>query len=163
MGGIGIGGRGTYDLGAMLNERDVQWVAVCDVLKSKRQAAKNLVDNKQGNEDCAMYADLRQLLADRTDVDAVLIATGDRWHALASVMAMRAGKDVYCEKPACLTMAQGQMVVETARRYGRVYQTGAQRLSEPNHAQNQGRPSSRPVGGKRPDPDLSIALQPGPV
>ncbi|MCX6868048.1 MAG: Gfo/Idh/MocA family oxidoreductase [Verrucomicrobia bacterium] len=80
-----------------------------------------------------MYGDMRQLLAERTDVDAVLIATGDRWHALASVMAMRAGKDVYCEKPACLTMAQGQMVVETARRYGRVYQTGAQRLSEPNH------------------------------
>ena len=80
-----------------------------------------------------MYSDLRQLLAERTDIDAVLIATGDRWHALASMLAMRAGKDVYCEKPACLTMAQGQMVVETARRYGRVYQTGAQRLSEPNH------------------------------
>jgi len=62
-----------------------------------------------------------------------LIATGDRWHALASIMAMRAGKDVYCEKPACLTMAQGKMVVETAKRYSRIYQTGAQRLSEGNH------------------------------
>ena len=133
MGSIGIGGRGSYDLSTMLNERDVQWVAVCDVLKSKRQAAKNMVDSKQGNKDCAVYGDLRQFLAERTDVDAVVIATGDRWHALASTLAMRAGKDVYCEKPACLTMAQGQMVVETARRYGRVYQTGAQRLSEPNH------------------------------
>jgi hypothetical protein len=133
MGGIGIGGRGSYDLGAMLNEREVQWVAVCDVLKSKRQAAKDTVDRKYGTKDCAAYGDLRQLLAERTDVDAVLIATGDRWHALASTLAMRAGKDVYCEKPACLTMAQGQRVVETARRYGRVYQTGAQRLSEPNH------------------------------
>ena len=133
MGGIGIGGRGSYDLSAMLTERDVQWVAVCDVLKSRREAAKNMVDSKHGNKDCAVYGDLRQFLAERTDVDAVLIATGDRWHALASILAMRAGKDVYCEKPACLTMAQGQMVVETARRYGRVYQTGAQRLSEPNH------------------------------
>jgi hypothetical protein len=133
MGGIGIGGRGSYDLGAMLNEREVQWVSVCDVLKSKRQAAKDTVDRKYGTKDCAAYADLRQLLAERTDLDAVLIATGDRWHALASTLAMRAGKDVYCEKPACLTMAQGQAVVETARRYGRVYQTGAQRLSEPNH------------------------------
>jgi predicted dehydrogenase len=133
MGGIGIGGRGTYDLGALLNERDVQWVAVCDVLKKRREAAKNMVDSKQGHKDCAVYGDLRQFLSERTDVDAVLIATGDRWHALASTLAMRAGKDVYCEKPACLTMAQGQMVVETARRYGRVYQTGAQRLSEPNH------------------------------
>ncbi len=133
MGGIGLGGRGSYDLGAMLAEPEVQWVAVCDVRKGQREAAKNTVDSKQGNKDCAMYADLRQLLAERNDVDAVLIATGDRWHALASMLAMRAGKDVYCEKPACLTMAQGQMVVETARRYGRVYQTGAQRLSEPNH------------------------------
>jgi hypothetical protein len=133
MGGIGIGGRGSYDLGWMINEPDVQWVAVCDVLKSRREAAKQVVDGKYGNKDCAVYGDLRELLAERTDVDAVLIATGDRWHALASVMAMQAGKDVYCEKPACLTMAQGQMVVETARRYGRVYQTGAQRLSEPHH------------------------------
>ena len=133
MGGIGLGGRGSYDLGAMLNEREVQWVAVCDVRKSRREAAKNVVDTKQGTKDCAAYADLRQLLAERTDLDAVLIATGDRWHALASTLAMRAGKDVYCEKPACLTMAQGREVVETARRYGRVYQTGAQRLSEPNH------------------------------
>jgi len=125
MGGIGIGGRGSHDLGWMLNESDVQWVAVCD--------ARKTVDDKYDNKDCAVYGDMRQLLAERTDVDAVLIATGDRWHALAAIMAMRAGKDVYCEKPACLTMAQGKAVVETARRYRRVYQTGAQRLSEPNH------------------------------
>ena len=133
MGGIGLGGRGSYDLGYMLTESDVQWVAVCDVVKSKRDAAKNAVDGKYGNKDCAVYGDLRDLLAERADVDAVLIATGDRWHALASIWAMRAGKDVYCEKPACLTMAQGQAVVETARRYNRVYQTGAQRLSEAHH------------------------------
>ncbi len=133
MGGIGMGGRGSHDLGWMLNEPDVQWVAVCDVLKSRRQKAKNTVDSQYGNKNCVAYSDMRQLLAERTDVDAVLIATGDRWHALASILAMRAGKDVYCEKPACLTMAQGQKVVETARRYGRIYQTGAQRLSEPNH------------------------------
>ena len=71
-----------------------------------------MADGKYGNKDCAMYGDMRQFLAERTDVEAVLIATGDRWHALAATWAMRAGKDVYCEKPACLTMAQGQMVVE---------------------------------------------------
>ncbi len=133
MGAIGIGGRGSYDLGSMLGESDVQFVAVCDVRKGNRDSAKNAVDAKNGNKDCAAYIDMRQLLSERTDVDAVLIATGDRWHAPASTLAMQAGKDVYCEKPACLTMAQGQMVVETARRYSRVYQTGAQRLSEPNH------------------------------
>jgi hypothetical protein len=111
----------------------VQWVAICDVVKGKRDAAKKAVDARYGNNDCAVYGDMRQLLTERTDVDAVVIATGDRWHALAATWAMRAGKDVYCEKPACLSMAQGQMVVETARRYARVYQTGAQRLSEPNH------------------------------
>ncbi len=133
MGGIGLGGRGSYDLSVLLPQPDVQWVAVCDVRKSTRDAAKNKVDAQYGNKDCAAYRDMRQFLAERTDVDAVLIATGDRWHALASIWAMQAGKDVYCEKPACLTMAQGRMVVETARRYARVYQTGAQRLSEPPH------------------------------
>ena len=133
MGAIGLGGRGSGDLGWMLGESDVRFVAVCDVRRASREGAKNAVDGKYGNKDCAAYRDMRELLAERTDIDAVLIATGDRWHAPASVMAMRAGKDVYCEKPACLTMAQGQMVVETARRYGRVYQTGAQRLSEAHH------------------------------
>lgn len=133
MGGIGIGGRGTHDLGWMIGEPDVQFVAICDAQKSRRDAAKALIDGRYGNQDCKVYGDIRQFLGERTDVDAVLIATGDRWHSLASILAMRAGKDVYCEKPACLTMAEGRTVVETARRYARVYQTGAQRLSEPNH------------------------------
>jgi len=133
MGAIGVGGRGSSDLGWMLRESDVRFVAICDVRRANRERARNVVNRKYGNKDCTAYRDLRELLAKRTDIDAVLIATGDRWHALASVMAMRAGKDVYCEKPACLTMAQGQMVVDTARRYARIYQTGAQRLSEANH------------------------------
>jgi hypothetical protein len=133
LGGIGLGGRGSGDLSSLIAEPDVQCVAICDVRKSRRDAIKSMVDSGYGSKDCATYGDLRHFLAERTDVDAVLIATGDRWHAPASIMAMRAGKDVYCEKPACLTMAQGQMVVETARNYGRVYQTGAQRLSEANH------------------------------
>jgi len=133
MGGIGLGGRGSSDLNWMMAEPDVQFVAVCDVRKSQRERLKQAIDAKYGTKDCATSGDIRQFLAERTDVDAVLIATGDRWHATASIMAMRAGKDVYCEKPSCLTIAEGQQVVETAQRYGRVYQTGAQRLSEPNH------------------------------
>jgi len=73
---------------------------------------------------------LREFLASRPDIDAVLIATGDRWRATASVLAMRAGKDVYCEKPSSMTISEGQAVVEAARRYGRMYQTGTQRMSE---------------------------------
>ena len=132
LGGIVIGGRGTHDLNWMLPERDVQFVAVCDAKRSQREAIKRLVDNKYGNKDCATYRDLREFLAERTDLDAVLITTGDRWHAVASVLAMRSGKDVYSEKPSSMTVAEGQAVVETARRYGRVYQTGTQRLSEDN-------------------------------
>ena len=132
LGGIGIGGRGSGVLRWMLPEKDVQFVAVCDAKMSQREAVKRLVDEKYGNKDCATYRDLREFLAVRTDIDAVLIATGDRWHALASVLAMRAGKDVYSETPSSMTIAEGRAVVETARRYGRIYQTGTQRLSEGN-------------------------------
>ncbi|MCD6338908.1 MAG: Gfo/Idh/MocA family oxidoreductase [Verrucomicrobia bacterium] len=132
VGGLGIGPRGTHDLRWMLPEKDVQFVAVCDAQKSRREAVKRLVDRRYGNKDCKTYSNMRAFLAERTDIDALLIATGDRWHALAAIMAMRAGKDVYCEKPSCLTIAQGQAVVATAKRYGRIYQTGTQRLSEAN-------------------------------
>ena len=132
LGGIGIGGRGTHDLRCMLPEPDVQFVAICDAQRDRRRAVKKMVDAQYGNEDCAMYRDIREFLAVRTDIDAVLIATGDRWHALAAILAMRAGKDVYSEKPSAMTIAEGQAVVETARRYRRIYQTGTQRLSEAN-------------------------------
>jgi hypothetical protein len=132
LGGMGVGNRGSDDLRWMLPEKDVQFVAICDAKKSSREAVKRIVDTKYGNKDCAMYRDMREFLAQRTDIDALLIATGDRWHALASIMAMRAGKDVYSEKPSSMTIAEGQAVVATAQRYGRIYQTGTQRLSEDN-------------------------------
>lgn len=132
LGGIGIGGRGSGVLSWMMGESDIQFVAVCDPQKGRREAVKRMVDGKYGNTDCALYHDLRDFLATRTDIDAVLSATGDRWHALAAVWAMRSGKDIYSEKPSCMTIAEGQAVVETAKRYGRVYQTGVQRLSEAN-------------------------------
>jgi hypothetical protein len=130
LGAIGLGGRGEYDLKWMLKEPDVQFVAICDVRKVRRQAIKQIADKHYGSSDCEMYPDVREFLATRQDIDAVLIATGDRWHTLAAVMAMRAGKDVYSEKPSSMTIAEGRSVVETARRYGRIYQTGVQRLSE---------------------------------
>jgi hypothetical protein len=132
LGGIGIRNRGSHDLRWMLPEPDVHFVAVCDAQKASREAVKKMVDTRYGNNDCAMYRDIREFLAVRTDIDAVLIATGDRWHALASILAMRAGKDVYSEKPSCMTIAEGRAVVETAQRYRRIYQTGTQRLSEGN-------------------------------
>lgn len=132
LGGLGIGNRGSHDLRWMLPEKDVQFVADCDPQKQRREAVKKMVDTHYGNKDCRIYHDTREFLAERTDIDALLVTTGDRWHALASIMAMRAGKDVYSEKPSCMTIAEGQAVVETARRYRRIYQTGTQRLSEGN-------------------------------
>ncbi len=130
LGGLGIGNRGSFDMRMLLRESDVQCVALCDPQKARREKVKKLVDARYDNQDCKLYSDTREFLSTRPDIDAVLSTTGDRWHALASIMAMREGKDVYTEKPSCMTIAEGQAVVETAERYGRVYQTGTQRLSE---------------------------------
>jgi len=131
LGAIGVGGRGHYDLGAMLHEEDVQVVAVCDVRKTMRDRAKDAVDKRYGHRDCQVFSDFRELL-DRDDIDAVLAAPGDRWHTPMSVLAMKAGKDVYSEKPSTLTIAQGRVLSDVARAYGRVFQTGTQRRSEAN-------------------------------
>ncbi len=101
IGAIGVGGRGTFVLGWMLGEPDVQCVAVCDVRRAHADRAQQLVNSRSGANSCAVYRDLRTLLAERSDLDAVLIA-------------------------------QGQALVATANRCGRVFQTGAQRASEPN-------------------------------
>ena len=133
LGGIGIGNRGTYDLGCFLEEPDVQFVAICDAKAARREAIKKKADAKYGNQDCAMYRDLRELLA-RSDIEAVLIATGPNWHATASMLAANAGKDVYCEKPCTKNIAQSLELAETFRRTGRVFQAGTQRRSLPNFA-----------------------------
>jgi hypothetical protein len=133
LGGIGIGSRGGYDLGCFLHEPDVQFVAVCDVKAARRKAVKEMADTKYGNSDCATYIDMRELLA-RSDIDAVLIATGPNWHATASILAAKAGKDVYCEKPCTKNIAQSLTLAEVFRRTGRVFQAGTQRRSLPNFA-----------------------------
>jgi predicted dehydrogenase len=112
----------------MLNEPDVQFVAICDVQDERRQQVKEMADTHYGNQDCVMYRDMFELL-ERKDIDAVLIATGDRWHALASILAARAGKDVYSEKPCGITIRDCQELSDSINRYGRVFQAGMQRRS----------------------------------
>jgi len=126
LGGIGIGGRGQGDLQCFMSEPGVQFVAIADARAERRQAIKAMADNHYGNKDCATYRDPRELLP-RRDIDAVLIATGDRWHTMASILAAKAGKDIYCEKPCSVTIAESRALAETIRRYGRVYQAGTQR------------------------------------
>ena len=131
VGGVGHGPRGRYDLSVMLPEKDIQFVAVCDVQRTRRLQAKEMVDNHYGNRDCAVYHEMFDVFG-RPDIDAVLIATGDRWHALASILAMKAGKDVYSEKPCGMTIRQIQALAEAVHRYGRVFQAGTQRRSQEN-------------------------------
>ncbi len=133
IGGIGIGNRGTYDLGCFLEQKDVQFAAVCDVKAARRLAVKKIADEKYGNEDCKMYSDFRELL-DRSDIDAVLIATGPNWHATMAMNAARAGKDMYCEKPVTKNISQSLILAETMRRTGRVFQAGTQRRNLPHFA-----------------------------
>ena len=134
LGVIGIGPRCTYDLKAMLQFPDVRCIAIADVQARRRDAGKLLVDQHYGNEDCQLYGDFRELLA-RKDIDAVLIATGDRWHGAASMLAAEAGKDVYSEKPCGITIATCQQLAETMHRTKRVFQAGTQRRSVPNFQQ----------------------------
>jgi len=133
IGGIGIGRRGTYDLGCFLEQKDVQFVAVCDVKDSSRQSVKTTVDGHYGNADCKTHIDYREVL-DRTDIDAVLIATGPNWHCTMAMNAARAGKDIYCEKPVTKNISQSLILAETIRRTGRVFQAGTQRRNLPHFA-----------------------------
>jgi len=131
LGGMGIGGRGSYVLGCFLQEPDVHCVAVCDVQAARRNNTKRMVDAKYGNQDCATYRDFREFLA-RPDIDAVLITTGSNWHTMLSVYAAKAGKDVYCEKPCSKTISESLLLAETFRRTARVFQGGMQRRNLPH-------------------------------
>ena len=131
MGIIGYGGRGKQMLPVFMNQPNVRFLAACDCKSYRRQSAKNAIDAFNGNSDCAAYEDFRELL-ERPDIDALYIATGDRWHARLAIYAMAAGKDVYCEKPISLSMEEGVAVNAAAKRYGRIYQGGVQRRTVGN-------------------------------
>lgn len=120
---VGVGGQGTQNMLGFCSYPEVQVVAVCDVDRGRRLGAKGQVDAFYGNTDCVAYNDFRDLVT-RPDIDIVVNSTPDHWHAIPSIMAMRHGKDVYCEKPMSLTIGEGRMMADTARRYGAVTQVG---------------------------------------
>jgi len=124
---IGCGGQGTGDMGGFMGHPEVQMVAVCDPVPEHRAQARDKVNQRYKNQDCKAYADFRDVLA-RDDIDAVLIGTPDHWHAIVTIAACKAGKDVFCEKPESLTVAEGRAMVEAVRRYGRVFSGGSQRV-----------------------------------
>lgn len=130
MAAVGVGARGRFVLGHFLEQKDVQVVAVCDCFADRRKMAKEIVDGHYGNTGCASYRFHEQVL-ERKDIDAILTAGGDRWHAVMSALAARAGKDVYCEKPFSLTIGEGRALVELTKRQKTVWQCGTQRRSNP--------------------------------
>lgn len=131
MGFIGTGGQGRNLLNQFMNQPEVQAVAVADVDRRHRAEAARMVNARYENQDCAAYLDFRELLA-RRDIDAVLIATPDHWHALAAVAAANAGKDIYCEKPLANSVAEGRAICDAVARNGRILQTGSQERSGDN-------------------------------
>ena len=134
---LGFIGMGTQNRGLMngfLDRKDTQTVAVCDVDTSRRENAKKMVEDKYAKQTgsdykgCGAYADFREVIA-RKDIDAVVIATPDHWHALIAIAAARAGKDIYCEKPLCQSVREARAMVEAVRKNNRVFQTGSMQRS----------------------------------
>jgi predicted dehydrogenase len=124
MAAIGTGGQGTGIMKWAKGKSGVKFVAVCDLDGSRRKKAAEEV-----GKDCHEYKDFRELL-EKERPDAVTIGTVDHWHALTSIAAMKAGCDVYCEKPLSLTVEEGKAMVAAARKYNRVFQTGSQQRSD---------------------------------
>ena len=149
---IGVGGMGTNNMRAFLAQPDVQVVAVCDVVEANneyghwykkgwngewfgREPARKIVESEYAQKSpsgsykgCSAYVDFREIIA-RDDIDAVCVTTPDHWHAIPSIMASAAGKDIYCEKPLSLTVAEGRAMAQAVQRHGTVFQTGTMRRS----------------------------------
>lgn len=145
---IGTGNQGSHDTRAFLAEPDVQVVAVCDVNRASygyktdtqylgREPVREMVEKHYAGQrrsgtfkGCDSHSDFREVLA-RKDVDVVAIVTPDHWHAIMAIMAARAGKDIYCEKPLSLTVEEGRAMANAVKRYGVVLQTGTHHRSSP--------------------------------
>jgi predicted dehydrogenase len=138
LGFIGMGVMNRGHLGGFLGMKDVQVLAVCDVVAERRDHARQMVEKKYGADKkaeykgCEAYSDFRKLL-ERKDIDAVVIATPDHWHTMAAVLAARAKKDIYCEKPLTHNIAEGRRIVDEVKKNEVIFQVGSQQRSEFNN------------------------------
>ena len=141
LGFIGCGKQGRILSNYFLSTNEIRILALSEVYKDKSELMlktirTNQEKNKQpgNNNDIAVYSDFRELLS-RKDIDAVVIATPDHWHAVAAVRAAEAGKDIYCEKPLSLTVKEGRAMVKATRKHNRIFQTGSMQRSWPEFRQ----------------------------
>ena len=123
IGCIGVGSRGRADMNVFLGLDGCRVVSVCDPYKDRQEKAKGMVDAKYGDTGCAMTGDYREVIA-RKDIDAVMIATQDHWHALIATAAATAGKDMYCEKPTGVSVEESRLILNAIRNNKRVFQAG---------------------------------------
>jgi predicted dehydrogenase len=131
MGCVGIGWQGTTNMKNFMKEDDCQVVAVCDVDRFHLATAANLVNAKYGNNDVATYTDFREVMQ-RDDIDTVLLALPDHWHAVPAIVAANSGKDIFGEKPFSHTHAEGVAMVNAVHRNKRIWQTGSWQRSDWN-------------------------------
>jgi len=136
IGVIGVGYQARGHLNLLIRHPDVKVLAVCEVDRTRRENAKQIAEEWYSGDSsigqykgCDAYVDFRELVA-RPDIDAVLIGTPDHWHCIPAVEAMKHGKDVYCEKPLTLTIAEAKTLIDVTRRHKRVFQVGSQQRSD---------------------------------
>jgi predicted dehydrogenase len=128
---LGWGMMGPGNTGKFLQESDCQIVAACDIDKGNLQKALNTINGAYKNTDCKGYHDYREVMA-RKDIDTVMLALPDNWHALTSIEAAKNGKDIYGEKPLARTISEQQAIVRAVQKYQRIWQTGSWQRSENN-------------------------------
>jgi predicted dehydrogenase len=131
VGCVGTGPQGTHDLRNFLAQKDCRVLAICDLKAPVRAATQKLVNDHYQDSGCATYTDYRELIA-RADIDVVSIATCDHWHVLVALEAVRAGKDIYLEKPMGLSLAEDQALRAACRQHGTRFQFGTQQRSSRN-------------------------------
>ena len=129
MGVVGWGMQGPANTNEFLNLSDCRVVAACDIDKNNLAAAVGTVNGKYGNKDCKAYSDYRQMMA-RKDIDAVMLAVPDNWHALVAIEAAKNKKDIYGEKPLARTIAEQQAIVRAVQHNKRIWQTGSWQRSD---------------------------------
>jgi len=129
MGCIGVGGRGVAVMRGFLALPQARVVAVCDPYLDRQKAAKKIVDNANKDEACATYGDWREVIA-RQDIDALLIAPQDHWHGVIASAAVKAGKQMYCEKPLGVSYAESKAIRDAVRGRKLIFQTGTQQRSD---------------------------------